>query len=183
MADDEDIISVLLGDNRLVKKLNLTHPQLAKPLFYVWNIILKEIELGKWTRYWENIPLFIYNGKKVMLKAHGTKGWQISIFQDEIQGSFDIDVRRDLSDEEKLFLKEKYPRLSTDQMCELIDKLSSIHFSEMAPYYIMRYGFYEGHTNYRSDPIAIAFIFGLKSLEEIENTFQKNLFKTLMNHF
>jgi hypothetical protein len=39
---------------------------------------------------------------------------------------------------------------------------------EMHPFYIWRYGFYEGHTAWRSDPIAIAFIFGLKSIEEIE---------------
>jgi hypothetical protein len=183
MADDEDIISVLKGDNRIVMKLGLTHPQMAKPLFHVWNIILKEIELGKWARYWDNIPYFFYNGKKVMLKAHGTKGWQISIFQDEIQGSFDIDVRRDLSDKEKLFLKNSYPQLSPDQLNEFEKKLSGIHFSEMAPYYIMRYGFYEGHTDYRSDPLAIAFIFGLMSLEEIEKLFQGHLYKTLTNHF
>jgi hypothetical protein len=183
MADDEGIISVLVGDNRLVSSLGLTHPQLAKTLFHVWNIILKEIELGKWARYWDNIPSFIYNGNTVMLKAHGTKGWQISIFQDEIQGSFDIDVRRDLSDEERLFLKDSYPQLSPDQMIELIERLSSIHFSEMAPYYIMRYGFYEGHTDYRCDPIAMACIFGLKSLEEIESAFQGKLYAALTDHF
>ncbi|MCK4835997.1 MAG: hypothetical protein KAT17_05135, partial [Candidatus Aminicenantes bacterium] len=61
--------------------------------------------------------------------------------------------------------------------------LCSIHFSEMAPYYIMRYGFYEGHTDYRADPIAIAFIFGLKSLKEIDNIFQGKLYTTLSNHF
>jgi hypothetical protein len=183
MADDEDIISVLKGDNRLVTKLGLTHPQLAKPLFHVWNIILKEIELGKWARFWDNIPSFFYNGKKVTLKAHGTKGWQISIFQDEIQGSFDIDVGCNLSEKEILFFKEKYSRLSHNQITELKEKLSNIHFSEMAPYYIMRYGFYEGHTDYRSDPIAISFIFGLKSLEEIENRFQGHLYEALTNHF
>jgi len=29
MAEDEDIISVLKGDNNLVKKIGLTHPQMA----------------------------------------------------------------------------------------------------------------------------------------------------------
>jgi len=53
----------------------------------------------------------------------------------------------------------------------------------MLPYYIMRYGFYEGHTDYRSDPVAIAFIFGLKSLEEIEKSFPGSLYLTLTNHF
>ena len=118
-----------------------------------------------------------------MLTAHGTKGWQISIFQDEIQGSFDIAVQSELSAQEKSFLRDKYPLLTAEQMTLLIEKLSVIHFSEMLPYYIMRYGFYEGHTDYRSDPIAIAFIFGLKSLAEIESAFHGNLDKVLTNHF
>jgi len=39
MSHDEDIVSVLKGDNRLVKKLGLTHPQMAKALYHIWNII------------------------------------------------------------------------------------------------------------------------------------------------
>lgn len=183
MADDEDIISVLKGDNYLVKKLGLTHPQMAKPLFHVWNIVLKEIELGKWRRFWDNIQYIFYNRGKVNLKAEGTKGWQISIFQDEIQGMFDINVRRELSLKEKSFLKNRYSHLSTQKMADLEEKLSSIHFSEMAPYYIMRYGFYEGHTGYRTDPIEISFIFGIKSIEEIEGAFEGNLYKALTEHF
>jgi hypothetical protein len=68
-------------------------------------------------------------------------------------------------------------------MAELEQRITRFHFSEMAPYYIMRYGFYEGHTSYRTDPIAIACIFNLKSLEEIENAFQGNLYKRLITHF
>jgi hypothetical protein len=183
MADDEDIINILKGDNRFVQKLSLTHPDMAKPLFHVWNIILKEIELGKWARHWNNIQHIVYNERKVILQAEGGKGWQISIFQDEIKGRFDINVRRDLLLEEKSFLKARYSYLSARQMTKLEDKLSSIHFSEMAPYYIMRYGFYEGHTDWRSDPIAIVFVFGLKSLEEIENAFKGNLYEILTGHF
>lgn len=182
MAEDEDIISVLKADNNLVKKMDLTHPQMAKPLFHVWNIILKEIELEKFGRF-SSIQHFFYNGGKVLLKAEGTKGWQVSIFQDEIQGRFDLSVHLEMSDEEKSFLKERYPNLSSFQMSELEEKLSSISFSEMVPYYIKRYGFYEGHTTYRSDPIVIAYIFGLKRLDEIENVFQGNLYKTMTNHF
>jgi len=47
----------------------------------------------------------------------------------------------------------------------------------------MRYGFYEGHTEYRCDPIAIALIFGLKSLEEIDEAFDGKLFEVLTGHF
>ncbi|MCP4256551.1 MAG: hypothetical protein GY774_03380 [Planctomycetes bacterium] len=182
MAEDEDIISVLKGDNELVRKLGLTHPQMARPLFHVWNIILQEIQCGRWGRF-SGIQCFFYNGNKVTLRAESMKGWQISIFQDEIQGRFDIDIQRMLTPAERLFLQEKYAHLSTAQMAELKEKLTSFHFSEMVPYYIMRYGFYEGHTDYRADPIAIACIFGLKSVEEIENAFQGNLYKALIHHF
>jgi hypothetical protein len=182
MAEDEDIISVLKGDNNLVRKLGLTHPQMARPLYHVWNIILQEIKCRKWGRF-SSIQSFFYNGNKVTLRAESMKGWQTSIFQDEIQGRFDIDVQRMLTPAERLFLQEKYAHLSAAQMAELEKKLTRFHFSEMVPYYIMRYGFYEGHTDYRADPIAIACIFGLKSVEEIEDAFQGNLYKTLINHF
>ncbi|MFC1633326.1 hypothetical protein ACFL5Z_00680 [Planctomycetota bacterium] len=182
MAEDEDIISVLKGDNDLVRKLGLTHPQMARPLYHVWNMILQEIKFGKLGRF-SGIQCFFYNGNKVRLKAESMKGWQISIFHDEIQGRFDIDVQRMLTPAERLFLQEKYAHLSAAQMAELKEKLTRFHFSEMVPYYIMRYGFYEGHTDYRADPIAIACIFGLKSVEEIENAFPGSLYRTLINHF
>jgi hypothetical protein len=164
MADDENIISVLKGDNNLVRKLGLTHPQMARPLYHIWNIILQEIECGKMGRF-SGVRSFFHNGNKITLRAEGMKGWQISIFQDEIQGRFDIDVQRTLTAAERTFLRGSYPHLSDTQMAELEKKLTRFHFSEMVPYYIMRYGFYEGHTDYRADPIAIACIFGLKSLE------------------
>jgi hypothetical protein len=62
-------------------------------------------------------------------------------------------------------------------------RLSHLDFSEMIPYYIMRYGFYEGHTGYRSDPISIAFIFGLQSLEEIDKNIGGQLYNSLFDHF
>jgi hypothetical protein len=182
MADDENIISVLKGDNNLVRKLGLTHPEMAKPLFRVWNMMLQEIECGRLRRF-SDIQCFFYNGNKITLRAEGMKGWQISIFQDEIQGRFDINIQRTLTAEERSFLRSKYSRLSDTQMVELEERLTRFHFSEMVPYYIMRYGFYEGHTGYRADPIAIACIFGLKTLEEIENTFQGSLYRNLFEHY
>jgi hypothetical protein len=183
MAEDEDVISVLKADNQLVAKMGLTHPQMARPLFHVWNIILREIELSNLSRFYDNIQTIYYNGKTIDFRAEATKGWQVSIFQDEIQGRFDMQVHCELSELEKSLLKEAYPHLSVQQMSILEKKLSTINFSEMAPYYIMRYGFYEGHTDYRSDPIAIAFIFGLKSLQEIESAFAGKLYDTLLTHF
>lgn len=183
MAEDEDIITVLKNDNRLVQELGLTHPQTARPLFHVWNIILKEIELGNWARFWDNISSFFYNGRQVRMTAESGKGWQVSIFQDEVQGRFNINVQCDLSEDEINFLRDNYPHLTEIQMKELADKLTHVHFSEMAPYYIMYYGFYEGHTEWRADPVSIAFVFGLKSLEKIEKAFHGDLYNVLMNPF
>ncbi len=182
MADDEDVISVLKADNDLVRRLGLTHPQMARPLYHVWNVILQEIECGKLQRF-SAIQCFFYNGNKVTLRAESMKGWQISIFQDEIQGRFDIDVQRELTAAERWFLRGRYPHLSDSQMAELEERISRLHFSEMGPYYVMRYGFYEGHTDYRADPVAIACIFGLRSVEEIENALRGHLYRTLTSHF
>ena len=183
MASDEDIISVLKGDNRLVAELGLTHPQMARPLFHVWNMILTDYKIGRLARFWDYIECIFYNGRKVSAKGEGSRGWQESVFDDEILGMYQFEMWRELSPEERAFLKEKYPNLTEDQMAELIKKLTRIHTGEMVPYYIMRYGFYEGHTDYRADPIAIAFIFGIKSLEEIEAAFQGRLYEALTQHF
>ncbi len=182
MANDENILSVLKGDNRPVRTLGLTHPQMAKPLYHVWNMILQEIESGTLGRF-SNVQHFLYREKKITFRAEGMKGWQTSIFQDEIQGRFDIDVQCVLTPAERRFLRDRYPDLSDTQMTDLQEKLTRLHFSEMAPYYVMRYGFYEGHTKYRADPIAIACIFGLKTIEEIEDAFRGSLYRALTNHF
>jgi len=62
-------------------------------------------------------------------------------------------------------------------------KLGRIETGEMVPFYIMRYGFYEGHTAYRADPIAIAFIFGLRTLDEIQDTLDEDLYTLLTTPF
>jgi len=179
MSHDENIISVLIGDNRLVNQLGASHPQIVKPLFHIFNLILtvkKDSERG-------NVKGIIYNSRKIYLKFWGAKGWQESIFNDEILGYWQIEIWRELDQEEKQFIDREYSHLSEDEMTELTDKLSYIHTGEMVPYYIMRYGFYEGHTSYRADPIAIVFIFGLRSIQEIEVFFESNLHKALTNHF
>ena len=184
MGQEEDIISVLKGDNRLVKKLGLTHPQMAKSLFHVWNI-------ARWIGYTSriagrsigHIDYFLYNSRKVRLISAGGRGWQYSIFNDEIQGMYHLEFSIELDEEEKAFLLGKYPNLSQEQMANFQKILSHIHTGEMVPFYIMRYGFYEGHTGYRADPIAISLIFGLRSLEEIEIAFAGNLYKALTEHF
>ena len=183
MAEDEDILAVLKGDNHLVRQLELTHPQMARPLFHIWNMILKGYAFGN-IRIWDNIDYILYNGCEVRFgEVFPTRGFQESIFNDEILGTFQINFYRELNEYEEAFLKEKYFRLNEEQMNGFMKKLSHILTGEMEPYYVMRYGFYEGHTDYRVDPIAIAFIFGLKSIEEIENAFPGHLVDVLFQHF
>ncbi|MCP5064523.1 MAG: hypothetical protein GY936_18965 [Ignavibacteriae bacterium] len=116
-------------------------------------------------------------------KVGGSKGWQISIFFDEIQGRHDIHIDRKLMPNEEEYLKKHYSELNNIQFEILKQKLTKLDFSEMLPYYIMRYGFYEGHVDYRCDPVAIAFIFGLKNIEEIDKAFEGKLYTTLTAHF
>ena len=184
MDHQEDIISVLKGDNRLVKKMGMIHPQLAKPLYHLWNI-------ARWISYSsqnvgrsiDGIDYFLYNKRKIRLINAGGRGWQNSIFNDEILGMYHIEFSIELDEDEKTFLQEKYSDLGNEQMTDFLKTLSHIHTGEMVPFYIMRYGFYEGHTEYRADPIAVSLIFGLRSLEEIEKAFEGNLHKALTEHF
>jgi len=39
IAEDEEIISVLKGDNIIVGNMGMTHAGMAKPLFHVWNAL------------------------------------------------------------------------------------------------------------------------------------------------
>jgi hypothetical protein len=174
MADDEDILSVLKGDNRLVTKLGLTHPQTARALFHVWNLVYLPHE---------EIEYLVYNGKKIFVEIRGSRGWQDSIFNDEILGSHTLKIWRDVEPEEKIFLKRRYPRLNDEQFGEFIHDLSCIATGEMPFYYIMRYGFYEGHTDYRVDPLAVAFVFGLRSLEQIDEAVEGKLDEALKKHY
>ena len=86
-------MSIIKADNLIVKKLKLTHPQLAKPLFHVLNMMDEDLALNRWNmakHKWENIHHFYYNGRKVFIDAEDTKGGQLSIFDDNIEGGFYI---------------------------------------------------------------------------------------------
>lgn len=186
MAEDETIKSVLLGDNALVKQLNLTHPMLATPLFHVLNMMEADLSLGRWNmakHSWENIKYFYYNERKIFVEAEDTKGGQLSIFNDGIEGGFYIHLWRQLSDAEESFLQTHYSHLTASESDWLREHLTHIHTGEMEPQYIMRYGFYEGHTFWRADPIAIAFIFGIKDLNDLERIFENRLYEKLSRHF
>jgi hypothetical protein len=186
MASDEDVLSVLIGDNQIVKRLDLTHPQLAKPLFHVLNMMDEDLNLDRWNmriHQWDHITYFFYNKKKINVIARDTKGGQKSIFNDGIGGAFHITLWREFDDEEIEFLKKIYNHLTSEQFSELKKLLSTIDTGEMEPQYIMRYGFYEGHTGWRTDPVAISFIFGLRMLSELEEIYTETLYEVLTTHF
>lgn len=183
LAEDEDLISVLKGDNDLVMKLGLRHPDLARPLFHVWNLLLRQYELGKLGRFKDDIGSFRYRGKEIRIKSERTKGFQESIFNDEIKGAFDIELWRELDPDEQRLLEMRYAPLSAATRQEMIRRLTHLRTSEMEPYYIMRYGFYEGHTEYRTDPIALAATFGLKSLLEIDEACDGKVHQVLASRF
>jgi hypothetical protein len=186
MAQDEDIISVIKADNRIVSQMGLTHPQLAKPLFHVLNMMDMDLSLDRWNmarHQWENIQYFFYNNQKVFVEVEDTKGGQKSIFDDSIEGGFHIKLWREFSEKELQLLSKHYQHLTPAEFARLKAHLSIINTGEMEPQYIMRYGFYEGHTFWRTDPIAISFIFGFKSLEELDEIFKGNLYEILTDHF
>lgn len=185
LAEDENIISVLQSDNSMVRKLGLTHPQLAKPLFHVLNMMDADLSLDRWNmarHSWDHIRHFYYNDQKVFVEAEDTKGGQLSIFNDSIEGSFYIKLWREFAPEESLYLKEHYNDLTEQELKQFKKQLSRINTGEMQPQYIMRYGFYEGHTFWRADPVALSFIFGMKSLEELDKTFENRLPEILSKH-
>jgi len=105
-----------------------------------------------------------------------------TIFNDGILGMFTIRIRRDLETHEEAFLRHKYGQMTADRFMELTRSLSQIRMGEMMAYYIQRYGFYEGHTGWRADPIAISFIFGLRTIEEIDRAFEGDLYEVLTAH-
>jgi hypothetical protein len=178
LAEDEDIISVLKGDNRIVKRMGMVHSQMAKPLFHMWNALLGDYLEGQL-----DTATIYYNSNKVNINRIWLNGYQESIFHDEIEGRNNIHIWRDLNKEELELLRKSYSNLPEDKFKLLTDRLTHLHISEMLPFYIMRYGFYEGHTSYRADPIAIAVVFGLKSIKDIDSIFNNDLYNILNQHF
>jgi hypothetical protein len=145
-----------------------------------------DLSLDRWNmarHRWENIVYFYYNNQKVFVEAEDTKGGQKSIFDDDIEGGFYIKLWREFSERELQYLSKHYQHLAPAELAVLKTHLSVINTGEIEPQYIMRYGFYEGHTFWRTDPIAITFIFGLTSLEEIDQIANGKLYELLTTHF
>jgi hypothetical protein len=88
----------------------------------------------------------------------------------------------ELNESEKKFIEKNFDHLSKQQKDDFIERLTHLHTGEMSAYYIQRYGFYEGHTDYRADPIVLAYIFGLKTLEELYDAFDGKIYENIVNH-
>ena len=174
-----------MSDNRMVQKLGLKHPDLARPLLHIWNISNTREMYNEYIPAEERVYLqgLIYGGKEIGIKIFGSRGWQESIFNDEILGSYHLEAWRDLDPGEEEFLEVHYGNLPENELEELRRMISTLHTGEMVPYYINRYGFYEGHTEFRAEPLAIAFIFGIRSLEEIHQASGGDLYAYMIKHF
>ena len=185
LAEDETIMSVIYADNQTVKKLRLTHADIARPLFHFCNIIndFEKNSLDSLTNKRIEIEALMYNGHEVKFKTEGSRGWQESIFDDEILGTGQVEIWRDLSSGEIDFLKANYSHLSKEQLEQLQKMISWFHTSEMVFFYINRYGFYEGHTEYRPDPISVTLVFGLTSIEEAHLAVNGDLYYYFGLHF
>jgi hypothetical protein len=185
LADDETIMSVISADNRTVKKLGLTHPDIARPLFHFWNITRDFDKFCTDPVIKERIEpdALIYNGNEVKFEIQGSRGWQESIFNDEILGTGHIKIWRELNAKEIDFLQTNYSQLSPDQFKQLQKMISWFHTSEMVFFYINRYGFYEGHNEYRPDPITVALVFGLTSIEDAHFAVGGDLYNYFNMHF
>lgn len=185
MAENETIMSVIHADNQTLKKIHLTHPDVARPLFHLWNISreFEKFSPEPVTDEKSELVAMIYNGNRILIKNTGSRGWQESIFNDEILGSGHIEIWRELNTGELEFLKKNYAHLSNNQFGELINMISHIHTGDMVFFYINRYGFYEGHTEYRVDPVSVVLIFGLKSIEDVHNVCGSDLFRYFTTHF
>jgi len=185
LGEDEMIMSVIYADNKTVKKLGLTHADIARPLFHFWNISrdFEKFSLDTATNQRIEMDALIYNGNEVKFSGVGSRGWQESIFNDEILGSGHIEIWRDLTTREKGFLKTNYAHLTPDQFDQLQKMAFWFHTSEMVFFYISRYGFYEGHNEYRPDPVTVALIFGLTSIEKAHGACGGNLYEYFNKHF
>lgn len=186
LSTDEDLISVLKSDNRLVRQMGLTHPELARPLFHVLNMMDADLSLNRWNmaiHKWDHIRYFYYNDQKIYVEAEDTKGGQQSIFNDGIEGAFYIKLWRDLNPDEQKYLEKHYNFLTDNEFEKFTSLLTTIHTGEMQPQYIMRYGFYEGHTFWRADPITLSLLFGIKDLQDLDQIFDHKLYDLLTKHF
>jgi len=168
-----------------VRAMGLTHAGLARPLFHIWNLMQTDIDLGRWSmahHQWRNVRAMLYNGRWIQLDAHDTKGGQKSPFDDGLDGAFWMVYRRGFSAAEEEWLNERHCRLDPARWDELVGTLTRVYTGDMEAFYVQWYGFYEGHTGWRVDPVGLALVFGLRTLEELEEVFPGRLDDVILQH-
>ena len=113
MAADENILSVLRNDNKTVQKLGLTHPDLARPMFHLWNVA-RTCEIFNQNRpavERTELKAMVYNENEIKVLVAGSRGWQESIFNDEILGTGHMEVWREL-EKQKMDFRTEIPSLA-----------------------------------------------------------------------
>jgi hypothetical protein len=186
MAADETVVAVMAADDRLVRAMGLTHADLARPLWHIWNLMQIDLDLQRWNmahHRWENVRRLKYNGQWITVDAHDTKGGQQSPFGDGLDGGFWMIFWRPVPTEDQEWLHEHYGHHGPTRWNELLGRLTRVHTGEMEAFTITRYGFYEGHTDWRVDPLGMAWLFGLRTLQELETAFPGKLDRAVLDHW
>jgi len=84
---------VLHGDNELVRRLGLKHPDLARPLFHVWNLLLREFELESWAVQ-DDVGSFWYHRRRFTFGHSGPKVSRKPSSTTRSRARFDIELWR-----------------------------------------------------------------------------------------
>ena len=183
LGRDDDMLSVLRADNGTVESLGLTHPDLARPLFHVLNMMQKDIDLGRWNM--RGAPV-AQRARRAQPRAHGARRGR------RHEGRAALDLRRRaggaswfeltgaITDGERAFLEARHPRLGREEMDAFVRSLTRIRSGDMEPFYMTSYHFYEGRTLWRTDPIALAFVFGLRTIQQIEAALPGRVYRLAM---
>ncbi len=154
LAADEDILSVLDAGNEPVRRLGLKHPDLARPLFHAWNLLLSEYELGRLGRFKEDVVSFRYNRREIRLRSQQRPKVSRSPFSTTKSRGFRHRTLAEIGRQ----------RAATSRRCVCPFEPGRPRGHDTTPdplahgrngcvlHYIIRYGFYEGHTDYRAEP-------------------------------
>jgi hypothetical protein len=131
---NEQLLEVVQRDNRLVANLDLTHHQLARPLFHLFNLSQRGTEVyARGDAPHAYLTEMFYAGRMLSVAGEGGKGWQEPLFGDEVLGYYALDVAREPDTNELAYLERTYGRLAASELARLIEALFSIHTGEGCP--------------------------------------------------
>lgn len=133
----ESLSSVLEEDDAFVRSKGLVHKDLAYPLKYFFRLYRKFTCSEEQIRNSHDFIDVSYKGTFFRLSGETTVGCQDSPFNDGLCTRDDITITN-------------------------LNNGKTVTYSAMLPYLVERYGFYEGHTPYRTSPAEIIGLFDLK---------------------